>query len=149
MPIPNDSLLSTGNIISIATSIVGFIYIVFGLILDVKTRLTKLETQMAPWSELMVKAMGALIHQPHSHAFRKDDLIDRFMSDPKHLSLDEVRELKKILEEESPELERQKDPKIIAYAYYRGLMDREIKERLKPEKKSKLYEFCKLLNLCR
>lgn len=145
-----DPLFSTGNIISIATSILGFLYLLFGVILEIKTRLTKLETQMEPlWGSggLMMKAMGALIKQPIH--YRKDDLIDRFLSDPKCLSLDEVQELRCILEEEAPELEKAKNPRIIAYAYYRGLMDREIRERLNPPKISPMLKFCKLIGLCK
>ena len=149
---------TTGSIVAIGATIIGFIWTYFGVILNFRKeydetiaktkedlrkeaddsnrkllemiasqsdRITKQETKMELFWNAVGGVMSSLIKQPIH--FRKDELMDRLVPDklPRlaENSVEELLELKAILNDELITLSKIKDPKSLAYALALAYID--------------------------
>jgi hypothetical protein len=91
-----DVLAILNPVISIFVMIIGGIVAYFGVIAGLKTRLTKLETQMEPFWGIIQSELPKLIHSPHTPEI--DALLEKMMADT--LTKEEAIDLKTRLKSE-------------------------------------------------
>ena len=96
-----------------------------------ESRLARLETKMGVFWSAVGGAMSSLIKQPIH--FRKDELMDKLVPEDfsglPTCSVDELVELKSILDDELVTLRQTKDPKCLAYALAVGYINQILMDR--------------------
>ena len=92
----HDILGILSPIITLFILILGGLVSYFTIIGDIKYRLTKLETQMAPFWNIIEKELPKLIHSPHTPEI--DILLDKMVE--RKLTIFEAKDLKEKLKVE-------------------------------------------------
>ena len=109
---------------AISISVLGLVFQYFAWILSIRKDMAKISERLARqeskvelfWTAAS-SAISNMIKQPIHH--RKDELMDKLTEDMQKkrvIGQEEMEELRKTLLTEMQELERQKDPKSLAYA---------------------------------
>ncbi len=123
--------LTIWTVLSGIVGVLGFIWIYFGALLNIKERLVALETKMELFWKPLQDFLTTAIHHPITPSM--DEKLERFDT----LTIDELYELKAEIKQQGEKLEDPKDVKalylILLISRINGKLHDKLKEECRPK----------------